>query len=160
MSDDSLLVALAGHDLAPLSDPDACARFATDATRWVESVPALMLRPADTAGFSAVLAACHSAGRPVVVQGELTGLSGGARVRPGEVVLSLERMRRLGPVDPLSAQIEVEAGATLHAVQPAAAEHDLVFGVDLGALGTATIGGMVATNTGGVRVLRYGMMRA
>ncbi|WP_010140172.1 FAD-binding oxidoreductase [Oceanicola sp. S124] len=160
MSDDPLLVALAGHDLAPLSDPDACARFATDATRRVESVPTLVLRPAGTAGVSAVLAACHAAGRPVVVQGGLTGLSGGARVRPGEVVLSLERMRSLGPVDPLSAQIEVEAGATLQAVQSAAAAHDLVFGVDLGARGTATIGGMVATNAGGIRVLRYGMMRA
>ena len=160
MPDTALLAQLEGHDMAPLSDPGATARFASDATRRPENTPGLVLRPKDTAGVSAALAACLAAGRPIVVQGGLTGLSGGARPRAGEVVLSLERMTQVQPVDRIAAQIEVQAGATLQTVQEAASAQKMLFGVDLGARGTATIGGMIATNAGGIRVLRYGMMRA
>ncbi|MBY5973779.1 FAD-binding oxidoreductase [Ferrimonas balearica] len=159
---DPLQAALAatGLDLGLVTDPDQLARFATDATRRVAATPSLVIRPADTAGVSAVLRLCQEAGRRVVVQGGLTGLSGGARVQPEEVVLSLERMTAIGPVDDLAAQVEVGAGATLQQVQEAGAASGLIFGVDLGARGSATIGGMIATNAGGIRVLRYGMMRA
>ena len=162
MPDTALLAALgaSGHDLGLVTDPDAAARFATDATRRVDHVPALVIRPKDSAGTAAALRICTDLGRKVVVQGGLTGLSGGARVRPGEVALSLERLNDIGPVDLLAAQVEVGAGAILQKVQEAAAEQDLMVGVDLGARGTATLGGLIATNAGGIRVLRYGMMRA
>ncbi|MGI3165400.1 FAD-binding oxidoreductase [Pseudooceanicola sp. 200-1SW] len=149
-----------GLDLGLVTDPETAARFATDASRRVVAVPELVVRPADTSGVAAVLHLCHQADRRVVVQGGLTGLSGGARVNPGEVVLSLERMAHVGPVDDLAAQIEVGAGAPLQKVQEAAAQAGMIVGVDLGARGSATIGGMIATNAGGIRVLRYGMMRA
>ncbi|MEQ3624775.1 MAG: FAD-binding oxidoreductase [Celeribacter sp.] len=148
------------HDLGLLTEAEACARYATDASRVALAPPALVIRPVDTEGVAAALSVCHELGQQVVVQGGLTGLSGGARVLPDEVALSLERLRDMAPVDAIAAQIEVGAGVPLEIVQNAAAAQDLVFGVDLGARGTATIGGMIATNAGGIRVLRYGMMRA
>ncbi|PJE28785.1 FAD/FMN-containing dehydrogenase [Pseudooceanicola antarcticus] len=155
-----LLAQLAGHDLAPLTAPRDTARFSTDATRRGGAQPRLVLRPVNTAGVSAALAACFAVRRPIIVQGGLTGLSGGARPRAGEVVLSLERMTNVAPVDRIAAQVEVQAGATLQSVQQVAQAQQMIFGVDLGARASATIGGMIATNAGGIRVLRYGMMRA
>ncbi|MFB9949192.1 FAD-binding oxidoreductase [Rhizobium puerariae] len=149
-----------GHDLGIETDRDMMARHLADATRKPGPVPSLVARPKTTEGVSAFLKACHDAGQPVAVQGGLTGLSGGARPLEGEVVLSLERMRSLGPVDAVSATIVVEAGARLQTVQEAAESAGLCFGVDIGARGSATIGGMIATNAGGIRVLRHDMMRA
>lgn len=147
-------------DLGILYGRTDCAAYATDASRKIVVVPQLVARPTDTRGVSAVLAACHAAGVKVVVQGGRTGLSGGARVLEGEVVLSLERLNDCGQPDMLAGSIEVGAGASLQKVQDAAGAAGLMFGVDIGARGTATIGGMIATNAGGIRVLGYGMMRA
>ncbi|MEZ5797570.1 MAG: FAD-binding oxidoreductase [Paracoccaceae bacterium] len=122
--------------------------------------PAFVLRPADTAQASAALALCHRFGQRLAVQGGRTGLSGGHRIQEGEAVLSLERMTALAPVDQTSATVEAQAGVPLQAVQEAAAAAGLMFGVDIGSRGTATIGGGIATNAGGIRVLRYGMFRA
>ncbi|MES0002850.1 FAD-binding oxidoreductase, partial [Mesorhizobium sp. M0051] len=113
-----------------------------------------------TLGAATALAACNDLGQPVVVQGGRTGLTGAARVQPGEIVLSLERMTGLAVPDRQAASIVAEAGATLQALQEAADSAGLMFGVDIGARGSATIGGNVATNAGGIRVLRYGMYRA
>lgn len=134
--------------------------YCGDATDEKGPAPAVVFRPAGTADVAAVLAACHENGQPVVVQGGRTGLSGGARPASGEVSLSLERMRTIGTADPVSGTIVVEAGATLQAVQEAAHAAGMMFGVDIGARGTSTIGGNIATNAGGIRVLRYGMFRA
>ncbi|MCU0906192.1 MAG: FAD-binding oxidoreductase [Rhodobacteraceae bacterium] len=122
--------------------------------------PALVLRPASTAETGRMLAACDALRRPVVVQGGRTGLAGGASPCAGEVVLSLERMRAIGPVDGPGASVLVEAGVPLAAVQAAATAAGLRFPVDIGARGSATVGGMIATNAGGIRVLAHGMMRA
>ena len=78
----------------------------------------------------------------------------------GELVLSLGRLTAIGPVDPLAAQVTAGAGATLEAVERAAAAAGLSLGIDFGARGTATIGGMTATDAGGAQVLRHGTMRA
>ena len=121
--------------------------------------PELLLRPADTSELSLMLAACNRLGRPVVVQGGRTGLAGGASPVPGEVALSLERMRGLGPVDPQAGTVLAEAGVPLQQVQEAAAAQGLRLPVDIGARGSATVGGMIATNAGGIRVLAHGMMR-
>lgn len=154
------ILARCGEDLGLLRGVDDCAAFASDASRRIAAAPELVIRPKDTAGVARALAACHAAGKSVVVQGGRTGLSGGARALPGEVVLSLERLTDCGQPDTLAGQIDVGAGSTLHKVQQIAAAAGLMFGVDIGARGTATIGGMIATNAGGIRVLRYGMMRA
>jgi FAD/FMN-containing dehydrogenase len=121
--------------------------------------PGIVLRPGSTADLSRMLAACHALGRPVVVQGGRSGLAGGASPCTGEVALSLERMRRLGVVDALGATVIAEAGVPLQTLQEVGALHGLRFPIDLGARGSATVGGMIATNAGGIRVVGHGMMR-
>lgn len=159
-AEDRLLAALSGlPEVSVRVGADVGEGHASDrsVTRGIR--PAVLLRPGSTAEVSAMLAACHALSRPVVVQGGLTGLAGGASACAGEVALSLERMRGLGPVDPLGATVLAEAGVPLAVVQQTAAAAGLRFPVDLGARGSATIGGMIATNAGGIRVLAHGMMR-
>jgi FAD/FMN-containing dehydrogenase len=102
-----------------------------------------------------VLALCAGAGVPVVPQGGNTGLVGGGVPWHGEVVLSLTR---LGPVDHEAAQVTAGAGVTLQ--QVAGAGPDLDLGILIASRGGATVGGAVATNAGGLRVLRFGPMCA
>jgi len=120
----------------------------------------LLVRPRSTEDVARALAICHECAQPVVVHGGLTGVVDGAWAGSGDVVLSLEALTGIESIDPLGGTMVVRAGTTLQAVQEAAAEHDLMFPLDLGARGTATIGGNAATNAGGNRVIRYGMMRA
>lgn len=131
-----------------------------DATDEKGALPPVVLRPATTDELSLILSACNDLRQPLVLQGGRTGLAGGARPMEGELSLSLERMKRLSPVNVDAATIVAEAGVTLQEVQAAANEAGFFFGVDIGARGSCTIGGNVATNAGGIRVLRYGMFRA
>ena len=108
---------------------------------------------------SAALAICNRHGQPVVTQGGLTGLAGGACTTAGDIALSLARMDAIEEIDPLSATMTVQAGAPLETVQQAAARAGLLFPLDLGARGSCTLGGNLATNAGGNRVIRYGMAR-
>lgn len=163
---DDLVAALIAR-LAPLldaaailTDPADCAARAADATPPAGVPPRAVLRPATTEQVALILREASALGQPIVVQGGRTGLSGGARARDGEVAMSLERLRRLSPADPVTRSLTAGAGVTLAAVQEAARAAGLSFPVDLGARGTATIGGLIATNAGGIRVLRHGMMRA
>lgn len=143
-----------------LEEPELVASYGHDCTGRFGGEPALVVRPADTREVAEVLALCDDAGVAVVPQGGNTGLVGGGVPRGGEVVLSLARLDELGPVDPVAAQVTAGAGVTLERVQQEAAAHGLAFGVDHGARSGATIGGMVATNAGGVQVVRHGTMRA
>jgi len=118
-----------------------------------------IVRPAATAEVSAVLRLCHAAGQSVVTHGGLTGLVGGSRVTPDDLVLSLERMTAIEPVDVINRTVVVEAGAPLQRVHEAAEAAGFLFPLDLGARGSATIGGNISTNAGGNGVIRYGMMR-
>lgn len=150
----------AGNDLGLLTDPADIARYRQDATRYPGPAPRAVLRPRDTAGVAEAMAICHALRQPVVVQGGLTGLSGGARPQEGEVALSLERLTTLGVVDPSGPTLLAGAGVSLLTVQETAQAAGFLFGVDIGSRGTATVGGIVSTNAGGIRVLRYGMTRA
>ncbi|NVK41464.1 MAG: FAD-binding oxidoreductase [Oceanospirillaceae bacterium] len=118
-----------------------------------------IVRPADTGELSAVMKLCHEHNQSVVVQGGLTGLVGGARTTTHDIVISLERMRNIVEIDIQNRTMTVESGVNLQTVQEVAEEEGLYYPVDLGARGTATIGGTIATNAGGNRVLRYGMTR-
>ena len=122
--------------------------------------PALVLRPRNTDDVSAILAAANEIGQPLVVQGGRTGLCGAARPVEGEVSLSLERMAGVESLDLKAQTLIAGAGTPLQIVQQSATDAGLFFGVDIGARGTATVGGNIATNAGGIRVLRYGMYRA
>lgn len=119
----------------------------------------LLVRPRDTDQVSQVLKLCHARGQPVVTHGGLTGLVNGADAGRGELILSLESMDAIERVDVAGRSIRVQAGARLGDVQREAEAHGMVFPLDLGARDSATIGGNIATNAGGLRVLRYGMMR-
>ncbi|MGW9328624.1 FAD-binding oxidoreductase [Bosea sp. NPDC055594] len=135
------------------------ARNRADSAGMPPCAPAALLLPRSTAEVSAALAICHRFRLPVVVQGGLTGLAGGAHPVEGEIALSLERMNGIEELDPLGRTMTALAGTPLEAIQQRAAEAGLLYGVDLGARGSCTIGGNVATNAGGVQVLRYGMTR-
>jgi FAD/FMN-containing dehydrogenase len=118
-----------------------------------------LLRPRSTAEVSAVLRACHAARQPVVIHGGMTGLVRGTDAAPHELIVSLERMDRIEEIDPVSRTAVAQAGVKLQGLQEAVEEKGLMFPLDLGARGSATIGGNIATNAGGNRVVRYGMMR-
>jgi FAD/FMN-containing dehydrogenase len=129
---------------------------------WMHRQPLrapLVLRPASTAEVSTALALCHGAGQPVITHGGLTGLVHATDTGESDVVLSLERMRAIESIDPVERVAVVQAGVTLQQLQEAADETGLAFPLDLGARGNATLGGNAATNAGGNRVLRFGMMR-
>jgi len=142
-----------------LSGADVTAGYATDWTgRFVGWTPAVV-RPADTAEVAAVLEVLLAAGVAVVPQGGNTGMVGGSVPLAGEVVLSLRRLDRIWPVDRLAAQVTAGAGVVLADLHSAADQAGLEFGVDLGARDSCTVGGMVATNAGGLHVIRHGPMR-
>ena len=130
-----------------------------DSSRMPCAEPIALVRPATTEDVSIAMRVCHAHRQPVVTQGGLTGLAGGACLLGGEVALSLERMRGIEQIDPISATMTVLAGTALQTVQEAASEAGWLFPLDLGARGSCTIGGNLATNAGGNRVIKYGMMR-
>ncbi len=134
-------------------------RNRADSAGLPPSTPSVLLLPRSTAEVSAALAICHRFSLPVVVQGGLTGLAGGAHPVEGEVALSLERLSGIEELDPIGRTMTALAGTPLAVIQERAAEAGLLYGVDLGSRGSCTIGGTVATNAGGVQVLRYGMTR-
>jgi FAD/FMN-containing dehydrogenase len=119
----------------------------------------LLVRPESTEQLSRVMALCHETGQSVVVQGGLTGVVEGALATPDDVIVSLERMTTIESVDEVEGVAVIQAGAVLQTVQEALRERGFLFPLDLGARGSCTIGGAVATNAGGINVLRYGMMR-
>lgn len=137
---------------AIVSAEEAGPRYREDPDGKDGAPPAIVLRPRMTGEVSDILRLCNEAGQRLVVQGGRTGLAGAARIQPGEAVLSLERMTAVAAPDREAATIVAEAGAPLQMVQDAADAAGLLFGVDIGARGTATVGG--------IRVLRYGMYRA
>lgn len=118
-----------------------------------------IVRPRSTQELSQIMQLCHEANQPVVAAGGLTGLVHGTDATPDMVQISLERMRSIGTVDPVGRTMEVDAGVPLQAAQEEAQRHGLIYAVDLGARGSATIGGTISTNAGGNQVVRYGMTR-
>jgi FAD/FMN-containing dehydrogenase len=122
--------------------------------------PAALLKPKSTDELSQIMALCHEYNQPVVVQGGLTGLAGGATPQAAEFAISLERMAGIEAIDPRAMTLTAHAGTPLQVLQDAAAEHNLFMPLDLGARGSCHIGGNVATNAGGTEVIRYGMTRA
>jgi len=140
-------------------DAAEVAKRPAGALRWDNLQAQALVRPRTTEEISRVLRWCHDHGVAVVTQGGLTGLVHGADAAPAEVILSMERMRAIEDIDPVQRTAVVQAGVVLQTLQEAVEEHGLSFPLDLGARGSATIGGNAATNAGGNRVIRYGMTR-
>jgi FAD/FMN-containing dehydrogenase len=144
-----------------LTDRDVTASYATDWTGRFHGEALLVVRPADAAEVGAVVARCVDAHVPVVPQGGNTGLVGGSVPRPSPmVVLSMRRLDRLGPVDEAAMQMSAGAGVTLARWRQHARRAGLDGPVDFASRDSATVGGAVATNAGGSRVVRFGTMRA
>lgn len=130
---------------------------------WMSTAPRdhafALVRPRTTKEVSRLLKLCNQHRIPVVPQGGLTGLAGGAQPVRGCVLVSLELMKAVEQVDVASSTVTVQAGATMQQVQEIALEHGLFYPLDLGGRGSCTVGGNLSTNAGGNRVLRYGMAR-
>jgi len=118
-----------------------------------------LARPDSTEQLSRIMRLCHEHQQSVVVQGGLTGIVQGAVSTAADVIISLERMADVESVDVVDGVATIQAGAILESVQEQVARQGFLFPVDFGARGSCTIGGAVATNAGGINVLRYGMMR-
>ncbi|HEX3406808.1 MAG TPA: FAD-binding oxidoreductase [Caulobacteraceae bacterium] len=141
---------------AVLTGEDAAAAAQSPWTRL--GTPAAVLRPRSTDEVAAILRAAHATGQPVTAWGGKTGLVEGCRA-DGALALSLERMNRIEEIDKVAGSMTVQAGCVLQTACEAAEAEGLLLPLDLGARGSATIGGNISTNAGGNRVIRYGMMR-
>ena len=142
-----------------LADAGDMASYLTDWRGRYQGSALAVVRPGTTEEVAAVVQLCAQAGVGIVPQGGNTGLCGGATPTGGEVLVCTRRLDRVRNIDVANNTITVEAGCTLAAVQEAAASADRLFPLSLAAEGTATIGGNLATNAGGVQVLRYGNAR-
>jgi len=139
-----------------LTDPDLRAAYELDWTGRYRGLTTAVLRPGSVEELGSVLALCHEAGRPVVVQGGNTGMVGGGVPLAGELVVSVARLGNVQVVNESS--VRAGAGTTLARLQEAASSVGAGFGVDTAARDSATVGGMIATNAGGMNVVRFGPM--
>ncbi|MFY0988838.1 FAD-binding oxidoreductase [Halomonas sp. C05BenzN] len=156
---EQLVERLGRHAL--LDDPAEMARYTSDWAGDRLGMPLAVVRPASTAEVAEVVTLCRRHAVRMVPQGGHTGLVAGAlpEADGGELVISLERLNRIREIDPVNFTMTVDAGCVLETVKQAAAEHDCDFPLSLGAQGSCQIGGNIATNAGGLNVLRHGMMR-
>ncbi|MGE5694375.1 MAG: FAD-binding oxidoreductase [Candidatus Sericytochromatia bacterium] len=140
------------------TDPDVLAARSVDHTGRYRGGASALVRPGSGEEVAAVLAECRDAGAHVTIQGGRTSLVAGTVPEHDDVLLSTERLTAIGDVDPGERRVALGAGVTLAAAQHTASSAGLVFGVDLAARDSATVGGMASTNAGGLRTVRYGNM--
>ena len=134
-------------------------RYRTDIIGKYRTAPAFLAKPATTEEVAAVVRIAASHNLPVTTVGGQTGTCGGAIASNGGIALSLERMNRIVEIDSTSMTLTVEAGCVLQTAQEAVEQQGAFLPLDLGSRGSAMIGGCIAANSGGNRVLRWGMMR-
>ncbi|PZF75108.1 FAD-binding oxidoreductase [Aestuariivirga litoralis] len=146
-------------DAAVLEGEAMGAKSSSDMSLTGTSPPRALLRPRTTEEVATALRLCNAAGVPVIAQGGMTGLAGGANPTGSEIAISLELIRGIEEVDTASATMVVKAGTPLEDCQRAAADAGLFLALDLGSRGSCTVGGNLSTNAGGIRVIRYGMAR-
>jgi len=154
---DTLLSAAPGLRLT--TDAADLEHYGRDWTRRWTPAPLAIALPASVEEVQAILRWASAHNIAVVPSGGRTGLSGGAVAANGELVLSLERMNKSLAFNAIDRSLTVQAGMPLEAVHNAAREHGLIYPVDFAARGSCTIGGTIATNAGGIRVIRYGNTR-
>jgi FAD/FMN-containing dehydrogenase len=157
----SVIVALKNivGDANVVIDPTALKMWGADWTKIYEPAPLCAIFPTSTAMVSQVLKYCNDHQIAVTPSGGRTGLCAGAVATAGEVVLSLSKMNKILDVDSVGLTISAEAGVTTEALQMAARGVGLFFPLDLAAKGSCHIGGNIATNAGGVKLIRYGGTR-
>lgn len=141
------------------ADEDALRVFGRDRTTSFPADAAVVLLPETTEEVVAIVRRANATGVPLVPSGGRTGLSGGAVARRNEAVVSLERMNRITGFNPTDRLLHCQAGVITQVIQETAREHGLFYPVDFASAGSSHIGGNVATNAGGIRVIRYGLTR-
>lgn len=141
-----------------LLSKDDCAPYGGDWTKMTGD-PLLVFLPKTTEQVALILKTCNELKISIIPSGGRTGLSGGAVVTQSEVVLNLSRMNKISPVDVLGRTLRVQAGAVTEVVHEHCAKEGLFWPIDLASKGTCEVGGNLSTNAGGVRVIRYGMVR-
>lgn len=141
------------------TEPADLQHYGRDWTRRFTPAPLAIALPATVQEVQAIVRWANDAHIAIVPSGGRTGLSGGAMATNGELVLSLERMNKMLQFDPMDRTMTVQAGMPLEAVQAVARQHGLLYPVDFAARGSCSIGGTIATNAGGIRVVRYGNTR-
>ena len=146
-------------ELAVEADEETLTAYGRDWTRFRDPAPSAVVFPRTTSDVQRLVRVAGEHGLALVPSGGRTGLAGGAVAARGEVVVSFDRMRRVVGFDPADRIVTVEAGVPVAAVQQFAAEQGLAYPVQFAADGSAQVGGSVATNAGGIRVLRHGMTR-
>jgi len=134
-------------------------RHHSDWSQHAPACPAALLLPATTEEVATALRICNANHQPVVPQGGMTGLAGGAVPQSTEIALSLERLDGIEEIDMAASTMIVRAGTRLEVIQQAAADVGLLFPLDFGARGSCQIGGNISTNAGGNSVIRYGVTR-
>src|SRR5690606_75107 len=154
---ESLRQAVPGLQLK--TEPADLEHYGRDWTRRCPQAPLAIALPAAVDEVQAIVRWANAQRVALVPSGGRTGLSGGAVAANGELVVSLERMNRVLGFDAVDRTLSVQPGVVLQAVQDAARDHGLAYPVDFGARGSCSIGGTVATNAGGIRVLRHGTTR-
>jgi FAD/FMN-containing dehydrogenase len=140
-------------------DPGDLTEYGRDWTRVVAPRPSAIAFPRSTDEVARFLRICNDERVAVVPSGGRTGLAGGAVAAGGEIVLSLTKMRRMDEVDRSGSTVRVQAGAITEAVHQHCAPFGLTWPVDFASKGSSTVGGNIATNAGGVKVIRYGLTR-
>lgn len=140
-------------------DPDDLLNYGRDWTRYFDIKPSLIVFPEKTEQVKAVVDWANRHKVALVPSGGRTGLSGGACALNGEVVVSFERMRRILGFEEIESVVHVEAGLVTEELQKFALSQNLIYPVDFAARGSSQIGGNIATNAGGIKVIRYGMTR-
>lgn len=149
-------------DIVGAKNVMTAAEAALRSVRWGNDEPCrcrMLVMPTDTEQVAGVVRACAEVGQTIVIHGGRTGMAGGAVSGETDVVLSLEKLNRIESFDSHGRTMIVGAGVTVQQVQEYAQDQGALFAVDYGARGSATVGGAIATNAGGNRVFRYGMMR-
>lgn len=144
---------------AVLNDAPSLQFYGRDWLKDFTPAAALVLLPSTTEQVQHIVKICNELCLPIVPSGGRTGLSGGATAVNGEVILSLERMRKLLELNRIDRTLRCEAGVVLEKIQAEAASQGLYFPVDFSSRGSSQIGGNLATNAGGIRVIRYGNIR-
>ena len=140
-------------------EPDDLREFGKDWTKVYAPAPQMIAFAKTTGEVAALVKLANAHGVAIVPSGGRTGLAAGAVAANGEVVLSLSRMKHMGEVDPLALTVRVEAGAITEAVHQHVEPHHLTWPVDFASKGSSSVGGNIATNAGGVKVIRYGLTR-
>ncbi len=140
-------------------DPMSLENYGQDWTRFTPPAPKAIVFPRNTAEVVAIVECARRCRFALVPSGGRTGLSGGACAANGEVVVSMDKINAIAPVNLTDRTITVGAGAITQNVQQAASDAGLFYPVDFASSGSSQIGGNIATNAGGINVIRYGMTR-